>query len=617
MMPATTDPSPKIRLWPGVAAAALILTAILVIPLVAPGQMMFSVGGGAAGAVAVIIWWLFFSRAPWFERIGAIILMAFVMYGISRLLHPSIQGGMMGMMPFIYGLPTMTTAFVLWAVLANRGGQGVVRYVSMAAFVLMGSGLWTLLRTDGITGTGTAQLAWRWTPSAEERLIASQGSIVKTASIPPPPTAPTVAPQPEPAKPAVETPAAAAPVVTQKASDTPAEWPGFRGPKRDSVVHHGVRINTDWTAAPPKELWRKPVGPGWSSFAVQGDLAYTQEQRGEQEVVTCFKASTGDTVWAHADTVRFYESNAGAGPRGTPTVVNGQVYALGATGILNALDARTGARLWARNTINDTGAKIPGWGIASSPLVVGDNVIVATSGHLAAYDVATGTPKWKGPTGGGASYSSPHLVSMDGVTQVVFGNNSGLTSFAPADGKVLWKYGWEGTNMLQPAVATEHDLLIPGTSNAGGSGTRRLAFTKSSDGWTVTEGWTSSGLKPYFNDFVVHNGHAFGFDGAILSCIDLQDGKRKWKGGRYGHGQMVLLADQDMLLVLSEEGEIALVQATPGEFKEVAKVKAIEGKTWNHPVLVGDLLLVRNGEEMAAFRLPRTNAPVESSSAGR
>ena len=136
-----------------------------------------------------------------------------------------------------------------------------------------------------------------------------------------------------------------------------------------------------------------------------------------------------------------------------------------------------------------------------------------------------------------------------------------------------------------------------------GLGIRRLAVAYGAGGWTVQERWTSAGLKPYFNDFVVHEGHAYGFDGSILSCIDLADGKRKWKGGRYGSGQLVLLPEQHLLLVISEDGELVLVAASPDQFREVSRFAAINGKTWNHPVLVNNVLLVRNGEEMAAFRL--------------
>ena len=153
---------------------------------------------------------------------------------------------------------------------------------------------------------------------------------------------------------------------------------------------------------------------------------------------------------------------------------------------------------------------------------------------------------------------------------------------------------------MQPALTPDGDVLISVNES---SGTRRISVANGPNGWNVEERWTTNGLKPYFNDFVVHDGHAFGFDGSILACIDLQDGKRKWKGGRYGHGQLILLKDQALLLVLSEEGELALIKATPDQFTEVARVPAIEGKTWNHPVLAGDVLLARNGEEMAAFRL--------------
>ncbi|HKQ75749.1 MAG TPA: alcohol dehydrogenase, partial [Blastocatellia bacterium] len=175
---------------------------------------------------------------------------------------------------------------------------------------------------------------------------------------------------------------------------------------------------------------------------------------------------------------------------------------------------------------------------------------------------------------------------------------------SPSDGKLLWKHEWSGDGIVQPAVITGSDVLLGSGSGMAAVGLRRVAVARGDAGWSVQERWTSTGLKPYYNDFVVHKGHAFGFDGSILACVGLEDGKRKWKGGRYGHGQIILLPDQDLLLALSEEGELALVNATPDQFTELARFKAIEGKTWNHPALVSDVLLVRNGEEMAAFRLP-------------
>jgi outer membrane protein assembly factor BamB len=194
-------------------------------------------------------------------------------------------------------------------------------------------------------------------------------------------------------------------------------------------------------------------------------------------------------------------------------------------------------------------------------------------------------------------------MTIGGVTQILQPSGAGLTSVA-VDGTMLWEHHWSGGTILQPAQMTDGDILFTVLGGAGGAGTRRIAVTNASGKWTSEERWTSTGLKPYFNDLVVHNGHAYGFDGSILASIDLKDGMRTWKGGRYGQGQMVLLPDQDLLLVLSEEGELALVKATPDQFTEVARLKALEGKTWNHPVVVGDLLLARNGEQMAAFRLP-------------
>jgi outer membrane protein assembly factor BamB len=162
--------------------------------------------------------------------------------------------------------------------------------------------------------------------------------------------------------------------------------------------------------------------------------------------------------------------------------------------------------------------------------------------------------------------------------------------------------GGDGSRVVQPAVLEDGVILI-GTSF--GMGTRRIAVSSDASGvWTVDEGWTSRGLKPYYNDLVVHREFAYGFDGNILAAIDLGTGDRVWKGGRYGNGQMLLLPDQDLLLVLSERGELALVRASAERFEEVARIQVLDGKTWNHPIVVDGVVYMRNAEEAAAYRLP-------------
>ena len=606
-MQTNTSLTPKpIRLWPGVAAAVVICVVRFILPLAVPDTLLIGMLGALAGVVIILVWWLFFSRAPWVERIGALLLIVLTLYVTKWLVHPSIAGGMMGLLLPVGSAPIVAVALVA-AVALSRNHSASVRRASMVVAILLACGLFTLLRTDGIM-SGASQFAWRWTPTAEERLLAQQRdepaiaappAVPSSAPVTVPPAPVAVAPTSVPVPTEASTPA----VPTPLPADTAPEWPGFRGPHRNGVVT-AVHINTDWSAAPPVEMWRRAIGPGWSSFAVHGDVFYTQEQRGDDEIVACYRVSTGAPVWRHRDKARFWESNGGAGPRATPTLSRGRVYAFGATGILNVLDAGSGARVWSRNVASDSDTKVPIWGFSSSPVVVDDLVIVAASSKLAAYDLATGRPRWLGQAHGG-SYSSPHLLTIDGVPQIVLLSAAGATSVAVSDGTPLWEHAWGGgTPIIQPSVTENGDILVSAMSATGGLGTRRLTVARAGGAWSVQERWTSTGLKPYFNDFVVHKGHAYGFDGSILASIDLEDGKRKWKGGRYGEGQLVLLPGQDVLLVLSEEGELALVSATPDKFAEIARVPAIDGKTWNHPVVVGDVLLVRNGEEMAAFRLP-------------
>jgi outer membrane protein assembly factor BamB len=552
-----------LRLWPGLVLVILQWVIRFVVLAVMPMALGVGILGGLLGGVAVFIWWVFFSRAPRMERWGGIVLIIAAMITAWVIKHES-----MGPFTFVgYVIPALSLVLVVWAAATRKLTKGFRRVVLIAMILLVCIG-WALLRTEGVSGDHVSIFAWRWTKSSEDQLLSETRDETM-------------------AKPFV--PAAV---------ETVSEWPGFRGPDRDNIVRD-VRIETNWSESPPKEMWRRIVGPGWSSFAVQVPLFYTQEQRGGHEVVTCYNMTTGEQVWIHRDAARFFESNAGPGPRGTPTLHNGRVYTLGATGIMNALDAFKGTVIWSRNAGTDTDTKLPFWGFSSSPLVVEDMVIVALTGSLIAYDLNTGDIRWSIQEGG-ECYSSPHLLNIDGVQQIVLQNHKGAMSVSPADGTLLWEYSWEGAAIVQPLMTEDGDILLSVDEKTG---VRLISVSQGSNGWTVEERWTSARLKPYFNDSVIHKGHVYGYDGPFLACIDVENGERKWKGGRYGRGQLILLADQDLMLVISEKGELALVNAVSEQFTEIARVPAIEGKTWNHPVLVGDLLLVRNASEMAAFRL--------------
>ena len=331
-----------LRLWPGVVAVVVQWLIWLVVPIAMPGAIggYLAALGGVLAAVPIIVWWTFFNRAPRAERWGAILLMVVALAVTRTILHESMATAGFGMVFFIYAVPVLSLAFVLWAVVSRRLSDGR-RLTTLVATILLACGVWTLVRTDGVRGDADMDFAWRWAQTSEERLLAHEGDEPMGLS--------------------------AAPA----AADTGADWPGFRGPGRDGVVR-SVRIETDWSRSPPVELWRRPVGPGWSSFAVRRDLVFTQEQRGDDEVVTGYHLATGEPVWRHRDPTRFWEANAGAGPRGTPTLNAGRVYTFGATGILNVLDAANGSIVWSRNVAADTGAEVPEWGFASSPLVIDD-----------------------------------------------------------------------------------------------------------------------------------------------------------------------------------------------------------------------------------------------------
>lgn len=572
MCPDSVRPNPMpLRLWPALALAVLIWLFHFLPALVdelSPTVFMVAFFAPAAAALLILVWWLAASRASGREKIAGALGMVALLVASTALSHPSMRGfGTLGS-----AVPWGFTAFVAGLVVARWVSPARRTAIALLAAALA-FGFWTLVRSDGVWGDFRAERAWRWQPTAEERFLAEGRRKPDGARLD---------------RPLAE-----------------AEWPGFRGPGRDSVVA-GATLAEDWAARPPRELWRIRVGPGWSSFAVAGRRLFTQEQRGELEVVAAYDADTGAELWAQEYRSRFFEALGGVGPRATPTLARGMLFTLGAEGLLHRLEPTTGTVVWQADLRRDAGREPPPWGFSSSPLVVDDVVIVYAGGAdgrgVLAYGVADGVLRWSAPAGS-HSYSSPQLSQVAGRASVPQVTEAGLTLIDPADGSVLWQYEWpfDQYRALQPLLVDDLTLVM---STGLGVGTRRLDLRREGGGLAAEERWTSRGLKPDFNDLVAHEGFLYGFDPNILACIDLETGKRRWKGGRYGHGQLLLLPAADQLLVLAESGAVALVRAGPEGFEELSRIEVLHAKTWNHPALVGDRLYVRNGEEAVALEMP-------------
>jgi outer membrane protein assembly factor BamB len=464
-------------------------------------------------------------------------------------------------------VPYVLTAWTLWLFAARRLGA---RALPLAATLLLANGAFDLVRWDGLDGRLVSSASWRWSVTSEEAFLAGRRS----------PAASERASKPW----------------TLRAGD----WPEFRGPQRDGVVR-GVRIQTNWREAPPEKVWRQAVGPAWSSVIVVDGFLVTQEQRAESESVVCYEAETGKEVWVHSEATRFSEGIAGTGPRATPTFHNGRIYAYGGNGILVCLDATSGKALWSIRA-RDESIPPPMWGYSTSPLIADGKVIVFVGGAkgTAAFDAASGAPAWS-RDGGSDTYSSAQLMTLRGKPQIIMQDNKRMAGLATADGAVLWERANptpSAVPMLQPhptdegalLASTAQDLFLLEVREEGGK-------------WSASDKWLSTRFRPSFDDFVVHDGHVYGLDDGILSCVKVASGERVWKKGRYGSGQVLLLADQGLLIVLSEKGELAVVEARPQEPADPFRFQALAKKTWNHPVIVGDRIFVRNAEEMACYRL--------------
>ena len=567
-----------LRVWP----AAMLLVGMVILRLLpavienGPANLWMSAAiGPAACGVLVVLWWMLLSRASWLERLVGIVGIIGTAGGTLAVVHRSML--MPGVM--VLTIPMGTAAFALAAILFGRT-LSFRRTVIAILFAGCGFGFSALLKSDGLWGDFAVDLKWRWKESNEDQVVANRDQQ------------PTVS----------LTDFAATDVEKWLANP---EWPAFRGEDR-SGRQHGQAVSSDWSANPPEQIWKIGVGPGWSSFAVAGKLLFSQEQRGSMETTVCYSADSGKEVWTQQIESRFEDSLGGCGPRATPTLADGGLFVMGASGHLMRLEPRTGDVVWQQDLRKVAVREPPVWGFCSSPLVTNSLVIVHAGGAgdkgTLAFDVATGALKWS-MASGDHSYSSPQLGIVGGEPLVMMLTNNGIELLDPQTGKLRLNYEWKhnGYRDLQPQVINGDSILLP---TGMGTGTRCIRVVKNGEQYSAEEIWTSRDLKPDFNDFVVFEGHAYGFDNAIFTCIDLKTGKRQWKGGRYGKGQVLLLKDSRLLLVAGEYGDVVLLKADPSSHSELATLKAIEGKTWNHPVVIGDRLYIRNAEEAACFRLP-------------
>ncbi len=528
----------------------------------------------------LMLWWLLASRAGWSEKV----LGLFGLIGLLVISGVAMDASMRDAPMIVMTIPMGIAAFAVVLVLLG-GWLNRTRTVVALLAAAIGFGFSTLLINEGVWGDFSFGFRWRW------QELPSQTAWTNTSS----PSTDTTTPVADSVIAALNAP----------------EWSGFRGNQRTASVPDLV-IETDWTKHPPKELWRIPVGAGWSSFAVAGNRLFTQEQRDQQEVVVCYDADTGKEIWANGIGSRFFEALGGLGPRATPTVSSGFVFAQSAEGLLRKLDAITGAQIWQVDLRLVAKREPPMWGFSCSPLVHQDLVIVHAAGKenlgIMAFDVTNGETRWTAAAGE-QSYGSLQTFTLLGQTCLGLLSETGLLLVDPIDGQVRLDYSWPhmGYRALQPLLVNDRQMLIP---TGLGSGTRLIEIeaTTPEAAWQGKELWTSRNLKPDFNDLVFDDGLIYGFDNSIFTCIDLKDGSRRWKGGRYGKGQVMMLPDSQALLVLSEQGELVLVAATAEAHRELGKISAMEGKTWNHPVMVGDRLFIRNAAEAVCYQLTKVVA---------
>lgn len=467
-----------------------------------------------------------------------------------------------------------STLLLIWCLGFSRM-RARLRLGILVGITVVGTAVALMVRVRGVSGDLVPILEWR--QSAAQRLVDDNGKM-KAASLPEAPTTP--------------------PVVEGEG------WPQFLGPNRDATLT-GPKLARDWRTSPPQIVWRREVHPGWSGFAVAQGRAVTQEQLGPKELVTCYDAATGAPLWSHGDDTRYATTIGGEGPRATPAIDGERVFTLGATGRLNCLDLSTGKAVWSKDIMEENKGEVPVWGLSVSPLVLGEWVVVSVGGaaqrSLVAYRKDTGEFAW----GGGsdrAGYSSPSVHELCGVRQILIFNHASVAGHSAETGRLLWSYPWSASHVhVADPLPVGADRLV--VSSGYGNASELIQLVPLTNGlFTPQRLWRSTKLKAKMTNFVHRDGCLYGLDDGVLVCLDAATGEQKWRGSRYGHGQMIMVGK--LLLLTAENGEVLLLEAKPEAVNELGRFTAFQGKLWNSPALSGDRLWLRTDQQAACFRLP-------------
>jgi outer membrane protein assembly factor BamB len=523
----------------------------------------------------------------------AVVVLAVVAIAVLNLTDVTADHAMANVGTLIAGFAALVTVLLWFALFGPLAWW--VRLLPLVVLLSLCAVFFSLFRIENVSGELMPRFVWRYAHTPDELLERPQALGPTTGTL----------------------------VTVDLLATTDDDFPQFLGPQRSGAIDT-VGLAPDWQASPPRLLWRQAIGAGWSGFAVVGGHALTMEQRGELEMVTCYSVADGRLEWFHAVPVRYDSTIAGIGPRATPTVHEGMVYTLGAKGHLLCLDGATGRCIWQKElwkefgiTEADEEAEVS-YGRANSPLVVGELVIVPAGGphhpqwtSLVAYDRTTGQPVWKGGKQQ-ISYSSPALAILGGVEQVLIVNQDYASGHELRTGKVLWEYQWPGKSdnnaNVSQAVPLPPDRVF--LSKGYGHGAALVQLVPRHDGtFDAQKLWHSSRvMRTKFCNVALWQGYVYGLSDGILECIELESGQRMWKAGRYGHGQSLRVGE--LLLVLSESGQMSLVEATPQQGNNVlGQFQALDdqdetGYTWNPFAVAGPYLLVRNAQQAACYELP-------------